>query len=61
MEYQQIGTTAAVDGPRRAPPVGVPLRPRRRWARGASEFATPLTATFLGLLLVQGLQPVAAA
>lgn len=61
MGYQQIGGMAAEVGPRMVPSVGVPPRARRRRARMASELATPLTASFLGLLLVHGLQPVAAA
>lgn len=61
MEYQQIGGVTAEIGPRMVSFVGVPLRPRRRRTREAGAFAMPLTASFLGLLLVQGLQPVAAA
>ena len=37
--------------------VGVPIRPRRRRHAVGQEMATPLAATFLGLLLVQNFLP----
>ena len=39
-------------------PVGVPLRARRRRRENlGQELATPLAASFLGLLMVQSMQP----
>ena len=41
--------------------VGAPVRLRRRGRPSSGDLATPLAATFLGLLVVQSLRPAAAA
>ena len=56
------GGGAASGGVHPEPPTGLPPRPRRQRRKlEGHELATPLTASFLGLLIVHGLHPVAAA